>query len=87
VLLGPDLEYEVATFRRETGYADGRHPDAVQYSDSPVEDVARRDFTINALLLDPESGEVLDHVGGRRDLEARVVRALHRKRGAHPCHV
>jgi poly(A) polymerase len=67
---------EVATFRSDVGYSDGRHPDEVRFSNDPREDVARRDFTINGLLMDPISGEVLDYVGGRKDLEARIVRTI-----------
>jgi poly(A) polymerase len=67
---------EVATFRSDIGYSDGRHPDEVQFSQDPREDVARRDFTINGMLLDPVSGEVLDFVGGRKDLEAGIVRTI-----------
>jgi len=67
---------EVATFRSDVSYSDGRHPDAVRFSKDPREDVQRRDFTINGLLLDPISGEVLDFVGGRKDLEARVLRTI-----------
>jgi len=67
---------EVATFRSDVGYSDGRHPDQVRYSKDPREDVARRDFTINGLLMDPISGEVLDFVGGREDLAARLVRTI-----------
>ncbi|MFZ0955344.1 MAG: CCA tRNA nucleotidyltransferase [Candidatus Sulfotelmatobacter sp.] len=67
---------EVATFRSDIGYSDGRHPDEVRFSQDPREDVARRDFTINGMLLDPVSREVLDFVGGRKDLEARIVRAI-----------
>lgn len=69
-------EVEVATFRSDLGYTDGRHPDRVVYSRTPQEDVQRRDFTINALLLDPVSGAVLDFVGGREDLQAGVIRAV-----------
>jgi tRNA nucleotidyltransferase/poly(A) polymerase len=69
---------EVATFRSDIGYSDGRHPDRVVYTSSPQEDVKRRDFTINALLLDPVSGEVLDYVGGRKDLDAGIIRAIGR---------
>src|ERR1700739_2560137 len=61
------LVVEVATFRSDVGYSDGRHPDEVRYSKDPREDVARRDFTINGLLMDPVSGQVLDFVGGRKD--------------------
>ena len=69
-------EVEVATFRSDIGYSDGRHPDRVVYSDSPQEDVRRRDFTINGLLMDPATRAVLDFVGGRADLKAGVVRAI-----------
>jgi len=71
---------EVATFRSDIGYSDGRHPDEVRFSRDPREDVARRDFTINGMLLDPFSdqtpGEVLDFVGGRKDLEAGIIRTI-----------
>jgi poly(A) polymerase len=67
---------EVATFRSDLGYSDGRHPDEVRFSQDPREDVARRDFTINGMMLDPGSGEVLDFVGGRQDLEAGIIRAI-----------
>ena len=71
-----EAQVEVATFRSDIGYSDGRHPDRVEYSQSPEEDVRRRDFTINGLLLDSETGEVLDFVGGREDLRAGLVRAI-----------
>jgi poly(A) polymerase len=67
---------EVATFRTEASYRDGRHPGEVRYAATPEEDVARRDFTINGLLMDPLTGEILDYVGGRADLAAGVVRAI-----------
>jgi poly(A) polymerase len=73
---------EVATFRSDGVYSDGRHPDAVRYTKTPAEDVQRRDFTINGLLLDPlrASGdlrsEVVDYVGGLEDLDAGVIRAI-----------
>src|SRR5437899_1606515 len=67
---------EVATFRSDIGYTDGRHPDEVRFSSDPREDVARRDFTINGMLLDPVSGEVLDFVGGRKDLDAGIIRTI-----------
>ena len=69
-------QVEVATFRSDIGYADGRHPDRVAYTTSAEEDVRRRDFTINGLLLDPETQQILDFVGGRKDIEAGVVRAI-----------
>jgi poly(A) polymerase len=69
-------QVEVATFRSDIGYSDGRHPDHVVYSDTPREDVKRRDFTINGLLMDPSTGEVLDYVSGLADLRAGIVRAI-----------
>jgi len=67
---------EIATFRSDIGYSDGRHPDQVCYSAHPQEDVQRRDFTINGLLLDPINNQVLDFVGGREDLKAGIVRTI-----------
>jgi putative nucleotidyltransferase with HDIG domain len=67
---------EVATFRSDIGYSDGRHPDEVRFSRDPREDVQRRDFTINGLLLDPEKNEVLDFVGGQEDLRTGIIRAI-----------
>jgi poly(A) polymerase len=74
--VGNRLQVEVATFRSDVGYSDGRHPDAVVYAKSAEEDVKRRDFTINGLLLDPQTEEVLDYVGGRDDLRAGIIRAI-----------
>jgi poly(A) polymerase len=71
-----ETQVEVATFRSDIGYTDGRHPDAVAYAKTPREDVQRRDFTINGLLMDPTTKEVLDFVGGRADLRAGIVRAI-----------
>jgi poly(A) polymerase len=67
---------EVATFRSDHGYSDGRRPDEVRFSQDPREDVARRDFTINGMLLDPLTNEVLDFVGGRKDLDAGIIRTI-----------
>ena len=67
---------EVATFRSDLGYSDGRRPDEVRFSNDPREDVERRDFTINGMLLDPLTNEVLDFVGGRKDLEAGIIRTI-----------
>ena len=67
---------EVATFRSDHTYADGRRPDSVRFETDPKQDVLRRDFTINGLMMDPFDGGVLDYVGGREDLERRVVRAI-----------
>jgi putative nucleotidyltransferase with HDIG domain len=69
-------QVEVATFRSDLEYEDGRHPTAVRFETDPAQDVVRRDFTINALLLDPVSEEVVDLVGGRADLAAGVIRAI-----------
>jgi len=71
-----DAQVEVATFRSDVGYTDGRHPDRVEYSATPKEDVLRRDFTINGLLMDPRSGEVHDFVSGQEDLRAGIIRAI-----------
>jgi poly(A) polymerase len=71
-----DLKVEVATFRSDVGYSDGRHPDSVVYSKTPQEDVQRRDFTINGLLMRHDTGEVLDFVSGQADLKAKVIRAI-----------
>jgi poly(A) polymerase len=67
---------EVATFRSDAGYSDGRHPDEVRFTKDPREDVQRRDFTINGMMLDPTTNEVLDFVGGRDDLKAGIIRAI-----------
>ena len=67
---------EVATFRSDVGYSDGRHPDEVRFTSDPREDVLRRDFTINGMMLDPATNEILDFVGGRDDLTAGIVRAI-----------
>jgi len=67
---------EVATFRKDLGYSDGRHPDEVRFSKDPKEDAERRDFTINGMMLDPVNSEILDFVGGRDDLNAGIVRAI-----------
>jgi poly(A) polymerase len=72
------VQVEVATFRSDVGYSDGRHPDQVVFAKSARQDVQRRDFTINALLLDPETNEVLDFVGGRDDLRVGIIRAIGR---------
>ncbi len=68
-------QFEVATFRQDGPYLDGRHPQSVTFTDAR-HDAERRDFTINAMFEDPISGEVFDYVGGRCDLEARVIRAV-----------
>ena len=68
-------QIEVATFRRDGGYSDGRRPDSVQFTDAR-EDAIRRDFTINGMFFDPVTEEVIDFVGGQEDLERGVIRAI-----------
>lgn len=70
-----DIPFEVATFRSDLGYSDGRHPESVVFS-SPREDAERRDFTINAMFLDPSTGVIHDYTGGQSDLAARLVRCV-----------
>src|ERR1035437_2574309 len=71
-----EAHVEVATFRSDMDYTDGRRPSSVHFETNPEQDVLRRDFTINALLLDPFTSNVLDYVGGRADLAAGVIRAI-----------
>jgi poly(A) polymerase len=73
---GDGFKAEVATFRSDGNYSDGRRPDQVLYAKSPEEDVQRRDFTINGLMMRPETSDVLDFVGGQADLKAGVIRAI-----------
>jgi poly(A) polymerase len=77
MVLGPRGagEVEVATFRSDGAYVDGRRPESVVFS-TAESDASRRDFTINGMFLDPETGRVIDSVGGRDDLERRVLRAI-----------
>jgi poly(A) polymerase len=72
---GEWLTVEVATFRSDGTYTDGRRPDAVTFS-SPEEDARRRDFTINGMFFDPLANELVDYVGGKADLDAKVLRAI-----------
>lgn len=74
VHLGAD-QYEVARFRRDGPYRDGRHPEEVSFG-SAEQDAQRRDFTINGLFFDPQRGQVIDYVGGCRDLQAGLIRAI-----------
>ncbi len=73
---GERVSTEVATFRHDGAYSDGRRPDAVRFSGDPREDVLRRDFTINGMLLDPLAPAVLDFVGGEADLASQTIRAI-----------
>ncbi len=75
IVLENGFQFEVATFRSDDAYIDGRHPSAVCFS-SPEEDAKRRDFTINGMFYDPVAEEVIDFVGGRSDVAAKLVRAI-----------
>ena len=70
------LEIEVTTFRTESGYSDGRHPDSVNYAATIEEDLARRDFTINAIAADLKNGKIVDPFGGRRDIKKKIIRTV-----------
>ena len=76
-VLGPKTAdpIEIATFRRDGGYSDGRRPDTVEFTDAR-EDALRRDFTINGMFYDPAADEVIDFVGGQDDLKAKQIRAI-----------
>jgi tRNA nucleotidyltransferase/poly(A) polymerase len=69
-------EFEIATFRSDAQYIDGRRPTHVHLHSSPQEDAQRRDFTINGLFYDPISHELYDYVGGREDIERKVIRTI-----------
>ncbi|MFQ5739511.1 MAG: CCA tRNA nucleotidyltransferase [Acidobacteriota bacterium] len=75
VVVLDSINYEVATFRRESRYLDGRHPSQVSFA-GRREDASRRDFTVNALFLNPFTGEIEDDVDGRTDLERRLIRTV-----------
>ncbi len=75
IALMGDEQYEVATFRSDVGYKDGRHPEKVVFTDAR-QDAERRDFTINGMFYDPIKKEILDYVGGQADLEAKIIRAI-----------
>jgi poly(A) polymerase len=75
-VLGPrPHKVQVATFRSDGSYSDGRHPDAVVFS-TPEEDARRRDFTVNGMFFDPLDRKVIDYVGGQEDLRHGVLRAI-----------
>ncbi len=75
IVLEDSFQFEVATFRSDDAYIDGRHPSAVHFS-SPHEDAKRRDFTINGMFYDSVAEKVIDFVGGRGDIDAKLVRAI-----------
>jgi len=70
------LSFEVATFRKDMKYEDGRHPVNVIYTKDQKEDVNRRDFTINGLMLDPDTAEIFDYCGGIQDIQSKKIRAI-----------
>ncbi len=76
IVVRDSANVEVATFRSDGRYTDGRHPTEVRYAQTPQEDVRRRDFTINGLLFDPVTEEVLDYVGGQGDIRSRRIRTI-----------
>ncbi|MCL4109937.1 UNVERIFIED_CONTAM: hypothetical protein GTU68_012746 [Idotea baltica] len=69
------FHFEIATFREDGEYSDGRRPDSVQFT-TAENDAKRRDFTVNGMFLEPESGEIIDYVGGKADLESKTLRAI-----------
>ena len=75
IVLVEDKQIEVATFRTETGYSDGRHPSTVKFAGA-AEDASRRDFTINGMFYDPMKKKVIDYVSGRADLEKELIRTI-----------
>jgi len=75
IVLLDGIQFEVATFRADVGYEDGRHPKEVRFC-SAQEDAKRRDFTINGMFFDPVEEKVIDYVGGQEDLESKTIRAI-----------
>ena len=76
LVLEDKYKFEVATFRQDVSYSDGRHPDSVLYTSSEQEDVMRRDFSINGILYDPITEEAIDYVGGMEDIKIGIIRTI-----------
>ena len=76
IVVVDSINYEVATFRQESGYEDGRHPGKVSFTDKIHQDAERRDFTVNAIFLNPLTEELIDFVQGKQDLESRLIRTV-----------
>ncbi|MEE2975754.1 MAG: CCA tRNA nucleotidyltransferase [Thermodesulfobacteriota bacterium] len=76
LVLIDNVSIEVATFRKDMVYTDGRHPDKVIYTKNVEEDIERRDFTINGLLLNPDNGEVFDYCKGIEDIKSKIIRTI-----------
>ena len=70
-----DYHFEIATFRKESDYKDGRRPSSVEFADE-YEDAHRRDFTINGMFYDPIKDQIIDHVGGQKDLDLKLIRFI-----------
>ena len=75
IVVEDDIPFEVATFRAEGGYQDGRHPTRVEFT-VPEDDARRRDFTVNGLFYDPFTQKVIDYVAGKGDVDAKLIRAI-----------
>ncbi len=75
-ILMDSLQFEITTYRSDGTYIDGRHPDSVSFSKELKVDVERRDFTINGLAFDFESGDIIDYVGGLEDIEKKIIRTI-----------
>ena len=69
-------EIEVTTFRTESGYSDARHPDKINYAATIEEDLARRDFTMNAIAVNLKNGKIVDPYGGQKDIKKRLIRTV-----------
>lgn len=76
IVVENDIPFELATFREERNYMDGRHPEEISYTDDPALDALRRDFTINSLFFDPIAGEVYDFTGGLEDISSGILRTV-----------
>ena len=76
IVVVDSINYEVATFRQESGYEDGRHPSKVSFIDKIHQDAERRDFTVNAIFLNPLTEELIDLVQGKQDLDSRLIRTV-----------
>ena len=76
IVLQDKYAFEIATFREDFDYLDGRHPDKVKYTKNVEHDVKRRDFTVNGLLFDPIANEIIDHCNGLLDLKNKIIRTI-----------
>ena len=74
VVMGGE-QFEIATYRKDLGYSDGRHPDKVEFADARA-DVLRRDFTVNGLFWHPVTDEIVDYVDGQKDIQNKIIRSI-----------